>query len=1833
MYSENRPASLIKKHGSALYVLLLTGMGLLAALGSFAQVLDVSDCPAIDKRNNGNGQASRSAGLFYINSTQNNPVATNVVGTIYQTVNFDPTAKTGNVIFKWTKSTPITNLPVITRVWLSTNSSDNFANGTLSAIKFGPPPPPVVVGQSYYVDYSFYASNMPPAGKVTLEFTDPQTGLASFRCTYDLHSGASTSSPIIDCSPTITTQPVSQSICGATTAVFTAGANGHVSLQWQVSTDGTSWSNVSGGDYSGGTTTTLTISNPNTYDGKKYRAVFAGNTGCGNTTSNAVVLISKPKPTAVFTGASALCGTGTRSMGVNLTGSGPWSLTYTTNGASPVTISNINASPFFFSVNPASSTTYAISAVSDAYCTNSSPSGNVSVLISPTPTITPTNATACFGSNSFSLVYSSTASPDKYTLTAGVRAMPGFSTITNATLSGSPATISIPSDAPAGVYDFNLVVTNSTTGCSSVSVPITVTVRALPTMNATAGTGNVCAGATTILSASPAGLSSYSWTISPSPTVVATGITPTVTVGSNASYTYIVTGTDAFGCSSTASVGITTVAGPSLGITPTSATICSGNATTLTASGGNTYSWSPSTGLSATTGASVTASPLNTTTYTVTSQNVSGCQSVGTVTVTVNTPSIGVTSSATVCSGASMVLNATGGTTYSWYPSTGLSATTGASVTATPAVTTTYYVVGTDGNGCSATASSTLTLSTAPINTGTSVGNNYTFCANGTSSFSLQVNTTRTPTSLTWAYSTTGVSSPNSYTSFTSAASPTGATLTPSNTSTQANLTVGGYSNGGYGGPRFLRLIIVEGGCTYNYDIVLYDTKGSGAGLPAPTATQTTVCSGTNTTLMVGGLNSGLTVQWQSSNLVGGTYSNIAGATSNTYTTGALTTGTNNFFKAVFSGTGSCGYTSGAVTIAIASALTANTVSPSTTCTDGSSAVTLTGSAITGGIYQWQSSTDNSNFSDILGATSQNYTLPTNIVSVTTWYRRIASSSSCATNNSTSVAVYPPIANNQITNGTTSFCTTAPATALTNTTPVGGNGTNSYQWKSSTDGTVFNNVSDGTGGTTQNYTTASHGVSYWYQRVVTSGGCSSTSGSFKITVNANPTIGVTANSTQCAGAAKTLTASGAVTYSWNPSTDLSSTSGTSVIATPTTTRTYTVTGTDGNGCTNTATSTITVSATPATPTLSGSSVTICSGSSTNLTSLVNVVGGTTTEWYTAPEVNPSYLISSPTNVSTAGTYYVFAKSGGGCYSTASASATVTVNDVSAPSVAATSISYCAPATADLTALQPVAASGITLEWHTVSSGPSGGNLVGSPTAVGSGTYYLYAHSIAGGCYGPASSAVTVTINAVTNGSVSSTSATVCAPGTVDLTALNNTAGSGNTYSWFSANNPIAANLVSIPGAVSTSGTYYLFVVNAAGCRGNASSGVVATINAKPTAAISSPAAFCGSVSRTITATSNASSPSYQWQISTDGGTNWSNVSNTGVYSGATTATLTINPAIGLGGNYYRYTVTSGASCSSTSDAAILVEEVVPTINTQPANITVNPGNTAYFTASISGSPTADFQWQISTNNGSSFTDISDYTTYSGVNSATLVISSPILGQNTYQYRAVISNACNTLFSNAAILTVTTCVAPTPTFTAAPSGSYCVNSTNVTYTTESGKSSYVWSVPGILNTDYTISAGGTGSTNNTVTLRWLTSGSKTVTVNYTDVCPGLVVATNTTTVIPASVGGTISGGATVCTGTNSTTLTLSGQTGTITKWQSALASDFSGTVTDIANTTATLTATNLTATTYYRAVVTSGSCAPANSANGVVTVDPASVGGTISGGSTVCTGTNSTTLTL
>jgi hypothetical protein len=176
--------------------------------------------------------------------------------------------------------------------------------------------------------------------------------------------------------------------------------------------------------------------------------------------------------------------------------------------------------------------------------------------------------------------------------------------------------------------------------------------------------------------------------------------TGTFNVGAG-TYTYTVT--DGSGC--TSDVVVTVTENSLLTVNATATTIaCNGDQSTITvtASGGT----GPYTGIG------TFNENAGTYTYTISDQN--GCTATASVTITEPAPLVIAVNSEEICEGESAVLTATGAVSYVWTPSGGLSATTGASVTANPTTTSTYTVTGTDANGCTDSEDATVTVNPTP---------------------------------------------------------------------------------------------------------------------------------------------------------------------------------------------------------------------------------------------------------------------------------------------------------------------------------------------------------------------------------------------------------------------------------------------------------------------------------------------------------------------------------------------------------------------------------------------------------------------------------------------------------------------------------------------------------------------------------------------------------------------------------------------------------------------------------------------------------------------------------------------------------------------------------------------------------------------------------------------------------------------------------------------------------------------------------------------------------------------------------------------------------------
>ncbi len=95
-----------------------------------------------------------------------------------------------------------------------------------------------------------------------------------------------------------------------------------------------------------------------------------------------------------------------------------------------------------------------------------------------------------------------------------------------------------------------------------------------------------------------------------------------------------------------------------------------------------------------------------------------------------------------------------------------------------------------------------------------------------------------------------------------------------------------------------------------------------------------------------------------------------------------------------------------------------------------------------------------------------------------------------------------------------------------------------------------------------------------------------------------------------------------------------------------------------------------------------------------------------------------------------------------------------------------------------------------------------------------------------------------------------------------------------------------------------------------------------------------------------------------------------------------------------------------------------------TISTQPANIQVTNGNNG--SISITADNIGIYQWQRSTDGGTTFISITDGADYSGTQTANLTLLNPALDKDGYIYRVLLSNGplvCDSAISGSATLTV------------------------------------------------------------------------------------------------------------------------------------------------------------------------------------------------------------------
>jgi hypothetical protein len=253
---------------------------------------------------------------------------------------------------------------------------------------------------------------------------------------------------------------------------------------------------------------------------------------------------------------------------------------------------------------------------------------------------------------------------------------------------------------------------------------------------------------------------------------------------------------------------------------------------------------------------------------------------------------------------------------------------------------------------------------------------------------------------------------------------------------------------------------------------------------------------------------------------------------------------------------------------------------------------------------------------------------------------------------------------------------------------------------------------------------------------------------------------------------------------------------------------------------------------------------------------------------------------------------------------------------------------------------------------------------------------------------------------------------------------------------------------------------------------------------------------CAGANSSFNVAVTGTAPTYQWQESTNGGGTWNNITNGGIYGGATTNTLALT-AVTAGMNNYQYRcIVSGATaCAAVnSGAATLTVNTGPAITAQPVNTTICGGQNTSYSVTANGTGLT-YQWQLSTDGGGTWNPIANGGVYAGATTATLTITGATPAMSTYRYRCIVSGTCNpAATSTAAVLTVNTPISIT---TAPANTTICATGTTSFSVAAAGTSpTYQWQEStnggGTWNN---ISNGGiySGATTTTLTLTGVTAG--------------------------------------------------------------------------------------------------------------------------------------------
>lgn len=1029
--------------------------------------------------------------------------------------------------------------------------------------------------------------------------------------------------------------------------------------------------------------------------------------------------------------------------------------------------------------------------------------------------------------------------------------------------------------------------------------------------------------------------------------------------------------------------------------------------------------------------------------------------------------------------------------------------------------------------------------------------------------------------------------------------------------------------------------VVKSGSCTEAtssaYTLIVDPTTVAGS----VSGTSSSICIGSATGNLNLTGNIGTVVKWQK-RVDAGTWTDISN-TSTTYSETPSSAGVWEYRAVVQSGT--ClvaNSTSYSITVSPASVGGSVNGSSTNICL-GSATGTLTLTGHTGTVTKWQKSNNGgTTWADI---TNTAITYSETPASAGTWlYRAVVQSGACSTANSSSysITVAPASVGGSVSGTNTQVCVGSSTGTLT----LSGYTGNITKWqKSNNGGSTWTDISNTTA--THSETAGTAGT-WLYRAVVQSGVCSSSnSSSFTITVDPATVAGsVNGTNTEiCLGSnTGTLTLSGhtGTVTKWQKSnnggsswTDITNTAIT-FSETPASAGTWMYRAVVQSGtCSSLNSNSYSITVSPASVggTVNGSSANICLGSSTGALTLSGHTG-IITKWQKSNNGGTTW--TDITNTSTtysetpavAGTWlYRAVVQSGSCSIANSASYSVVVSPTSvAGTLSGPNTEICRGASTGTLTLSGY--TGTIVKWERSDDGGSTwmdlSNTANTyseiPGIPGTRKYRVTVQS--GSCSQSISNVFTIVIDPVTvAGSVGGTNTEIClGSSTGTLTLSGHT---GVVTKWQKSNNggttwiDITNTAITYSETPASAGTWlYRAVVQ---------SGICSSANSATYSITVSPASVGGSVSGSLSeiclgsGTGTLTLSGYtgnvlKWQKSNNGGTSWTDISNT---------TVTYNETPASAGTWmYRAQVQSGSCGAAFSSAYSII--VDPTT----VGGTVSAGVTQIFLGASTGNITlasntgAIVRWEKRLNSGSWTAIASTSNPFSEIPSAV----------GFWDYRAVVqSGNCSEAYSNSVQIEV---LASSGGSVSGGSSPICLGSSTGTMTLSGYTGTIIrWQKSNNGGTIWT----NITNTNTTYSETPVTAGTWLYRVElFTTVT--VYSAPQTIVVNPTTVAGTVSGGTSICLGSSTGAMTLSGQTGSILKWQ--VSTDGGSSWSDIANTATTYSTTPVSVGTYeYRAIVQSGACSILNSTSTTVVVSPVTVAGSVSGGSTICAGTSTGTLTL